>query len=181
MCCRRVRPRTTARCPVVHDLGSLSTGAVAGLRAGELARERARVVVDALAREPFRVWIPGEMDDDVELGGAAGPGLTLPRSALRAAHRRDLDDALRADDDVPEVEPRVGESGEEARVEGARAGVPYPALASRDDLVHAVLGQRGDQPREVAAILSLRVRDPETPDPPVDFRSNFPAETPPDR
>src|SRR2546425_3352433 len=105
MCCRHVRSRTTARCPVVHDLGSLSTGAVAGLRAGELACERAGVVVDALAGEPFRSWIPWKMDDDVELGPAVGRGVTLPRPTLRPAHRRDLDDALRADHDVPEVEP----------------------------------------------------------------------------
>src|SRR5437867_11663541 len=98
MCCRHVRPRTTARCPVVNDLGSLSTGAVAGLRAGELARERAGVVVDPLAGEPVRIWIPGEMDHDVELRRAAGRGRPLPRSALRAAQRRDLAAALLPDD-----------------------------------------------------------------------------------
>src|SRR5439155_7810158 len=53
--------------------------------------------------------------------------------------------------------------------------------ARRDDLVHAVLGQRGDETVEVAPILGLRVRDPETPDLRVELRCDVPRETLADR
>src|SRR5205809_6095576 len=149
--------------------------------AGELAGESPRVVVDALAGEPLRDGIPGEVDDDVELGLPPSRGLTLPRSALRAAHGCDLDDTQRTDHDVLEVEPHVRKGAEETRIEGPRAGVPFPALACGDDLVHAVLGQRGDETVEVAAILGLRVRDPETPDLRVELRCDVPPETFADR
>src|SRR2546425_3037984 len=142
----------------------------------ELARESARVVVDALAGESFGAWIPGEVDDDVDLDGTSGRGLTLPRSALRAAHGRDLDDALRTDHDVLEVEPHVRKRAEEAHIERARAGVAFPALAGGDDLVHAVLGQRGDETGKVASILGLRVIDPETPDLRVELWCDVPPE-----
>src|SRR5439155_24522529 len=88
---------------------------------------------------------------------------------------------LRTDDDVLEVEPHVRKGVKEARIEGARAGVPFPALAGGDDLVDAVLGQRGDEAVEVAAILGLRVRDPKTPDLRVELRCDLPPETLADR
>ena len=150
-------------------------------RGGELTRERAGVVVDVLSGEPIRTGIPGEVDDDVEFSLPPGRSLTLPRAALRAAHGRDLDHTLRADDDVLEVEPHVRKGAKEARIEGARAGVPFPALAGGDDLVDAVLGQRGDEPVEVAAILGLRVRDPETPNLRIELGRDVPRETLADR
>src|SRR2546428_8631727 len=117
------------------DRGRLSTKRPLAFAAEsrELAHESARVVVDALAAESFGAGIPGEVDHDVELRGASGRGLTLPRSALRAAHRRDLDDALRTDHDVLEVEAHVGKGAQEAHIEGARAGVTFPARARRGD------------------------------------------------
>src|SRR5713101_1515029 len=48
-------------------------------------------------------------------------------------------------------------------------------------LVHAVLGERGDEPVEVAAILRLRVRDPETPDLRIELGRDVPRETLADR
>src|SRR5439155_24815444 len=134
------------------------------LRTGQLTGESARVVIDPLAGKPVRARIPRKVDHDVELGGPADRGLTLPCAALRPAHRRDLDDALRADDNVLQVEPHVGKGVQEARVEGARTGVAFPALAGGDDLVHAVSGQRRDEARKVATVFRFRMIDPETSD-----------------
>src|SRR5439155_26890641 len=131
--------------------------------------------------EPFDTRLPRKVDDDVELGGPAGRRLTLPRSALRAPHGRNLDDALRTDDDVLEVKPHVRKGAEEAHIEGAGAGVPFPPLAGGDDLVHAVLGQCGDETAQVAAVLRLRMIDPETPDLRVELRCDIPPETLADR
>ena len=79
-------------------------------------------------------------------GGDAGP-----RPQVGAGQRRDLERALRPDDDLGQGERVVRERREQLRVEGPGAVVALPALAGRDDLVDAVRRQRRDQPVDVAA------------------------------
>jgi hypothetical protein len=78
----------------------------------------------------------------------------------------------RPDDDVGEVEPDVGEGGQELRVEARRALVPFPPLATRAQLVDAVLGQGRDQPGQVARVLGDRVALPELADLVVQLRGD---------
>src|SRR6185436_20466955 len=78
---------------------------------------------------------------------------------------RDLEDALRPDDDVAQREPVVRKGREQLRIEPPRAVVALPALARRDDLVDARRTQRREQPIDVAAVLGDRVADPEPLDP----------------
>ena len=58
----------------------------------------------------------------------------------------------------------VGKRGQELGVEPRRAVVPLPARAGARHLVDAVLGQRRDQPRQVAVVLGDRVPLPELAD-----------------
>src|SRR5919106_778636 len=106
--------------------------------------------VDALAPELPRLAVPGEEDDHGELDELAGRCLPAPLAGVRPGDLRLLADALRPDDDVREVEPDVGKGGQELRVEARRALVPLPPFARLYELVDAVLGQRGDEAREVA-------------------------------
>src|SRR4051794_11229209 len=104
------------------------------------------------------------MDDHERVHALARGGHAAPLAALRAGHPGDLDDALRTDDDVLQVEVDVGKGAEEAGVEAAGAGVAFPALARGDDLVNAVFGERGNEAGEVAAVFGLGVVDPEAAD-----------------
>jgi hypothetical protein len=48
-----------------------------------------------------------------------------------------------------------------SRVEGTHAAETGPALAGRHDLVHGVVGERGEQAIHVAGVLGDRVANPE--------------------
>jgi cobalt-zinc-cadmium efflux system protein len=80
---------------------------------------------------------------------------------VRCGHLRLLADALRADDDVRELEVDVGERGQEGRIEPHSARMALPALVGADDLVDAVVGQRREKARNVALVLRDRVLLPE--------------------
>jgi hypothetical protein len=87
-----------------------------------------------------------------------------PTRLVRPRDDRLLAHALGADDDVVEVEVDIGEGGQELRVEARGALMTLPARTGAHDLVHAVLGQRRDEPRKVAVVLGDRVGLPELPD-----------------
>ena len=75
-----------------------------------------------------------------------------------------LTDALRSDHDVRKREVDIRKSAEKLGVEVARPGVTLPTVAGRDDLVHTVGGQRGDQPIQIPIVFGDRVRFPELAD-----------------
>jgi hypothetical protein len=83
---------------------------------------------------------------------------------VRAGDDRLLDDALRPDDDVLQLEDDVGERGQELRVEARGAVVPVPGDVVGVDRVDAVLGQRREQALDRAVVLRLRVLLPELAD-----------------
>ena len=83
---------------------------------------------------------------------------------MRAGHDRLLDDALRADHDVLELEDDVRERGQELGVEARGALVPVPGDVVRVDRVDAVLGEGREQALDRAGVLGLRVRLPELAD-----------------
>src|SRR5207344_1027033 len=112
--------------------------------------ERAAVEPDPLPEEPFRAGIPGEQDEDRESDRQPGWRRAGPRTLVRARQRRHLEDALRSHHDLGECERVVGEGAEQLRVEGARAVMPLPTLAGRDDLVDAPRREGRDQSVDVA-------------------------------
>jgi hypothetical protein len=77
---------------------------------------------------------------------------------------------------VRQVELDVGEGAQELGVEARGAFVAFPAVAGLDQLVDALLGQRRDQPGQVAFVLGDRVLLPERTDRVVLGRIDFPAE-----
>src|SRR6266545_721314 len=139
------------------------------------------VVVDALAAELAYAGIPGEMDHDQRADFTTSRLNAAPRTAVRAGHTRDLDDALRPDHDVLQIELHVRECAQERHIEIAGAGMALPALAGRHDLIGAVVGERVDQALEVATILSARVLDPQSPNRLVLLGAGLPVQTFADR
>src|SRR5947207_3126167 len=127
--------------------------------------EGAAVEPDPLAEEPLPGAIPREQDEDLERDREPARRRPGPRPVVGAGQCRDLEDALRPDDDLGQVEAVVGERGEQLRVERTRAVMAFPALPGRDELVDAGLGQGRDQPVDVAPVLRDRVADPEPLDP----------------
>src|SRR5438034_4818823 len=117
--------------------------------------------VDPLAAEEPLVRVPRKEDHDLPAEAFARGREAEPIGDVRAGHLGLLTDSLRADDDVRQVEVDVREGGEQLRVEARRAVVALPAVAGLDELVDAVVGQRRDQAREVAAVLGDRVLLPE--------------------
>ena len=117
--------------------------------------------VDLLAPKQPPLPIPREEDHDRELDPLAARLEVQPLLLVRPGHPRLLDDALRPDDDVGQAEVDVGEGREQAKVEPRRALVPLPALGPADDLVDAVVRQRGEESADVAVVLGLRVLLPE--------------------
>src|SRR6266487_2942013 len=119
------------------------------------------VDVDLLAFEETPLRIPRKEDDDAERHSFARRRVTDPLRFESACHARLLADALRADDDVRQVEVNVGECGQQLQVEARRSVVALPAVAGLHELVDAVLGQRRDQSRKVAVVLRDRVSLPQ--------------------
>jgi cobalt-zinc-cadmium efflux system protein len=117
--------------------------------------------VHLLAAEEAPLAVPGEEDHDPELDPLAARLPVQPALLVRGRHLCLLDDTLRTDDDVGEVEVDVGEGGEEPGIEARRAVVSLPALRRADDLVDAVVRQRGKQAGEVTVVLCDRVPLPE--------------------
>src|SRR5215207_9608420 len=117
--------------------------------------------VNLLAAEEAPLAVPGEEDHDPELDPLAARLPVQPALFVCGGHLRLLDDALRADDDVGEVEVDVGEGGEEPGVEARRAVVSLPALRCADDLVDTVVRQRGKQTGDVTVVLGDRVLLPQ--------------------
>jgi cobalt-zinc-cadmium efflux system protein len=117
--------------------------------------------VHLLATEEVPLAVPREEDHNPEIDPLAARLPVQPALLVCGGHLRLLDDALRADDDVGEVEVDVGEGGEESGVEARRAVVSLPALWGADDLVDAVVGQRGKQAGDVTVVLGDRVLLPE--------------------
>jgi len=101
------------------------------------------------------------VDDDQQVDLLTGGWQAAPLAAVRPRQARDLDNTLRSNDDVLQVEPNVGKCAQEAQIEGAGAGVALPALAGRHDFVHAVVGQCVEQSLEIAAIFGPRMTDPQ--------------------
>ena len=79
-------------------------------------------------------------------------------------HDRLLDDALRPDHDVLQLEQDVREGGQQLGVEGRGALVPVPGDVVGVDGVDAVLGERREQALDRAVVLGLRVLLPELAD-----------------
>src|SRR6266545_852203 len=111
-----------------------------------------RVDVDLLAPEQPAGGIPREEDHHAPRQGCSGRLVLQPARSVRTGHARFLADALRADDDVREIEVDVRESGEQLRVEARRAPMSLPAMSRLRELVDAVLGERGDEPGQVARV-----------------------------
>jgi cobalt-zinc-cadmium efflux system protein len=119
------------------------------------------VDVHLLAAEEPPLAVPREEDHDAEIDPLSA---RLPVKPLLFVCRGDaslLDDTLRADHDVRELEVDVGERTEQARVEPRRSFVSLPALFLSDDLVDAVVGERREQPRDVPIVLGYRVLLPQ--------------------
>src|SRR5437588_3720869 len=127
-------------------------------------RLRAKIGVHLLASEESLVGIPREEDGHAELDRLAGRGVLQPIRLVSGRHVGFLADALRADDDVDEVEVDVGESAEQACVEARRALVSLPAVVAAGDLVDAVVRERGEEAGDVALFLGLRMALPELAD-----------------
>jgi len=117
--------------------------------------------VHALAAEQPLLRIPGEEDDDPELDRLARGLVVEPVLFVRTGDVSRLADALRADDDVSQLEVDVRECAKQASVEARRALVAVPDMLGPDDLVDAVLGQRGEEPGQVSPLLGLRMLLPE--------------------
>ena len=117
--------------------------------------------VDLLAAEQAPLSIPREEDHDGELHPLAARLEVKPVLLVRPGDARLFDDSLRPDDDVGQAEVDVGERREQAQVEPRRALAPLPALGPADDLVDAVVGQRGEQTRDVPVVLGLGMLLPE--------------------
>ena len=82
---------------------------------------------------------------------------------MRGLEHHRLEHALRPDDDVRQRERVVGERREQLGVERTRAGVPFPAQPTADDLVHALGRERRDQAVDIAPILGDGMALPESP------------------
>jgi cobalt-zinc-cadmium efflux system protein len=117
--------------------------------------------VHLLAAEEALLPVPREEDHHPELDPLAARLPVEPALLLRGGHLCLLDDPLRADDDVGEVEMDVGKGGKEPGIEARRAFVSFPTLGRADDVVDAVVGQRGEQADDVAVVLGDRVLFPE--------------------
>src|SRR5579859_3510198 len=115
------------------------------------------VEVDALAGKFAGGRLPREVDHDQRADLTAARLSARPDAAVGTRHPRDLDDSLRPDDDVVEVEAHVRKRAEKGGVEGSRAGVAFPALAGRRNLVDAVLGQGVDETLEIARVFGFGV------------------------
>jgi cobalt-zinc-cadmium efflux system protein len=113
--------------------------------------------------EPTR-GIPGEEDDDAELDRFAARLEVEPVALVCAGHACLLADALRADDDVGQLEVDVGKGGQEPRVEPGRPLVTLPPVRRACELVDAVVGQRRQEAGDVAVVLGDRVLLPELAD-----------------
>lgn len=130
----------------------------------ELGAQVGLVEVDVLAGEFLGGGVPGEVDHDPAVDGAAGGTVAGPGASVGATHAGDLDDALGADDDVLQVEGDVGEGAEEGLVEQAGAGVALPVLAGGNDDVDAVFGECGEEAGDVALVFGDGVTQPEAAD-----------------
>jgi hypothetical protein len=85
-----------------------------------------------------------------------------PRPEVRAGEPGGLEHSLRPNDDVGQLEAVIRKGREKLGVEGARAVVPVPALAGRDQLVRAVRREGCYERVDVAGVLGDRVADPES-------------------
>ena len=74
-----------------------------------------------------------------------------------------LADALRPDHDVGQLEVDVGERAEQASVEAGRAFVAVPDVLGADDLVDAVVRQRGQEAGDIPLVFGKRMALPEGP------------------
>jgi cobalt-zinc-cadmium efflux system protein len=119
------------------------------------------VDVHLLAAEQAPLSIPREEDHDGELDPLAARFEVQPLLFVRPRHASLLDDSLRPDDDVGQVEVDVGERRKQAQVEPRRPLVPLPALGPADDLVDAVVRQGREEAPDVSIVLGLRVLLPE--------------------
>ncbi len=88
--------------------------------------------------------VPRKENEHVRAHCFARRRRSIPRTELCAGHLRRFEHALRADDDLHQVELHVRERAEERRVELARPLVAIPALAGGNDFISAVRGQGGD-------------------------------------
>src|SRR2546421_556720 len=134
------------------------------------------VHVHLLAAEEPPLGIPREEDDHAPGQALAGRRVADPFGLVHPGYARLLADALRPDHDVRQVEVDVREGGQKLGVEPRRALVPFPAISALGELVDAVLGQRGDQPREVARVLGDRVTLPQLADLVVELGRRLPPE-----
>lgn len=121
------------------------------------------------------------MDDEGHPDLPAGWIEAGERPGVRGGECGHLDDALRPDHDVGQVEAVVRERREEGGVERTRPGVALPALAGRREQVDTVGSERRDEPVDVAAVLGDRVALPQAPDAPVDGGIGGPGEAFADR
>ena len=150
-----------------------------GIRASADSELR-QIGVHHLAFELPRLRIPGEEDRVAPLETLPCRLVLEPAGLMSGRHARLLAHALRADDDVLEIEVDVRKRREELGVEARCAFVTLPARAGSHDLVDAVLRQGRDEPRQVAVVLGDRVRLPELADLRVLVDVDLTAEKPED-
>src|SRR3954454_4324302 len=105
------------------------------------ALQRRAVEPDALSAEPLGGGIPREEDQHLERDREPRRRHSCPTPGVRARQRRDLERALRPDDDLGQRERVVGKRGEQLLIERSSSGAALPTLAGRHDLIDAVLGE----------------------------------------
>src|SRR5215203_32108 len=130
----------------------------------EVTRLVPEIDVDPFAGEQLRAGLPGEEDDDLELDALARRRVVEPVVGVGAGDVGLLAHPLRADHDVRQLEVDVREAAEQPRVEARGPLMAPPDVLGADDLVDAVLRERGQEPRDVALVLGLRVALPELAD-----------------
>src|SRR3954464_8371472 len=145
------------------------------------ALQRSAVEPDALPGEPLSRRIPGEEDQHLERDSQTRWRDSRPWPRVRARQRRHLERALRPDDDLGQCERIVGKRPEQLLVEGPSSIPALPALAGRDDLIDAVLGERRDEPVDVTRVLGDGVTDPQSLDAPQLGRVEPPGQPASDR
>ena len=114
-----------------------------------------------LARKFAGRGIPGKVDHDRDRDLPSCRLKSSPDPAVRARHLRDLNDSLGANDDVFQIETHVGERGQKCSVELPRSTMAFPALTGRNNLIHTIFGQRGDQAVEIPYVFCFGVFDPQ--------------------
>lgn len=132
---------------------------------------------DPLTAEQLALRIPREEDRHIELDRLTLGGRQVePVFFIGGCDVRLLENALRTDDDVLQVEVNIGERGEQFLIELCRALFAVPAGSRVEDGVNTILGQRCHQAEDVAGILGGGMRDPQPPDGAVIFRVRLEAD-----